>query len=162
VVALISELDRLMTRLYPAESNHLLDVTALEQPDIRFFVARNGGVIVGCGAYRVLDSRHGEIKRMFVAPGARGTGLGLTVSRKILKEHHGDIRAESQLGAGSIFTLEFPLLLAGDAHRGVDRPDDGDGDEGPGPETIPGGQASHQTFSHHDLGPRESPPLPRP
>ena len=103
------------------------------------------------------------IFNLFVSTkGSRGTGLGLTVSRKILKEHHGDIRAESQLGAGSIFTLEFPLLLAGDAHRGVDRPDDGDGDEGPGPETIPGGQASHQTFSHHDLGPRESPPLPRP
>ena len=41
--------------------------------------------------------------------GSRGTGLGLTVSRKILREHGGDIRAESVLGVGSTFTLEFPL-----------------------------------------------------
>jgi signal transduction histidine kinase len=36
------------------------------------------------------------------------------VSRKILREHDGDIRAESSLGAGSTFTLEFPLLVETD------------------------------------------------
>ena len=43
--------------------------------------------------------------------GSRGTGLGLTVSRKILREHGGDIRAASVPGAGSTFTLEWPLRL---------------------------------------------------
>ncbi|MFM1904246.1 MAG: hypothetical protein RLZZ440_2146 [Planctomycetota bacterium] len=53
-----------------------------------------------------------EIFTLFVSTkGARGTGLGLTVSRKILREHGGDIRATSQLGKGSSFTLEFPLRL---------------------------------------------------
>jgi signal transduction histidine kinase len=41
--------------------------------------------------------------------GSRGTGLGLTVSRKILREHGGDITAASRPGAGSTFVLEFPL-----------------------------------------------------
>ena len=40
--------------------------------------------------------------------GSRGTGLGLPVSQKILKEHGGRIRVESKLGEGSRFTLEFP------------------------------------------------------
>jgi two-component system NtrC family sensor kinase len=44
--------------------------------------------------------------------GARGTGLGLTVSRKILREHGGDIRAASEPGHGSTFVLEFPLRPA--------------------------------------------------
>lgn len=42
--------------------------------------------------------------------GSRGTGLGLPVSQKILREHGGDIRVESRLGEGSLFTLEFPAV----------------------------------------------------
>jgi signal transduction histidine kinase len=58
-----------------------------------------------------------EIFDLFVSTkGSRGTGLGLTVSRKILREHGGDIRAESELGRGSRFVLEFPLTLASDSH----------------------------------------------
>ncbi|MEY3204190.1 MAG: hypothetical protein RLZZ21_521 [Planctomycetota bacterium] len=57
-----------------------------------------------------------EIFTLFVSTkGSRGTGLGLTVSRKILHEHGGDIRATSVEGEGSTFTLEFPLRLPGDA-----------------------------------------------
>jgi two-component system, NtrC family, sensor kinase len=40
--------------------------------------------------------------------GGRGTGLGLPVSQKILQEHGGQIRVESELDKGSRFTLEFP------------------------------------------------------
>jgi signal transduction histidine kinase len=52
----------------------------------------------------------GEIFRPFVSSkGARGTGLGLAVSRKILREHGGDIVVQSEVGKGSIFTLRLPL-----------------------------------------------------
>lgn len=40
--------------------------------------------------------------------GGRGTGLGLPVSRKIMEEHGGQIRVDSQPGQGSRFTLELP------------------------------------------------------
>ncbi|MBS0262192.1 MAG: FHA domain-containing protein [Planctomycetes bacterium] len=42
--------------------------------------------------------------------GARGTGIGLAVSLKIVREHGGDIHVESTLGAGATFTLEWPLI----------------------------------------------------
>jgi signal transduction histidine kinase/pSer/pThr/pTyr-binding forkhead associated (FHA) protein len=42
--------------------------------------------------------------------GERGTGLGLAVSRKILREHSGDIHVQSIIGKGSKFVLRFPLL----------------------------------------------------
>jgi signal transduction histidine kinase len=50
-----------------------------------------------------------KIFSVFVSrKGGRGTGLGLPVSQKILQEHGGRIRVESQPGQGSCFTLEFP------------------------------------------------------
>jgi signal transduction histidine kinase/pSer/pThr/pTyr-binding forkhead associated (FHA) protein len=51
-----------------------------------------------------------EIFRPFVSTkGARGTGLGLAVSRKILREHGGDIVVESETGKGSKFVLRLPV-----------------------------------------------------
>ena len=41
--------------------------------------------------------------------GSRGTGLGLAVSRKILREHGGDIHVLSEPGKGSKFMLRFPV-----------------------------------------------------
>lgn len=51
-----------------------------------------------------------EIFRPFVSSkGSKGTGLGLAVSRKILREHGGDILVHSQGGVGSRFTLRIPV-----------------------------------------------------
>ena len=40
--------------------------------------------------------------------GARGTGLGLAASRKILTEHGGEITVESEAGRGCRFLLSWP------------------------------------------------------
>lgn len=41
--------------------------------------------------------------------GTRGTGLGLPVSRKIVREHGGDIVVTSEIGRGSQFVVELPM-----------------------------------------------------
>lgn len=70
---------------------------------------------------RVLVDDNGEgivpddLKKIFSVfesrKGSRGTGLGLPVSQKILREHGGEIRVESQVGAGSRFILELPAIV---------------------------------------------------
>lgn len=39
-----------------------------------------------------------------------GTGLGLAISQRIVQEHHGSIRVQSEAGKGSRFSLTLPLL----------------------------------------------------
>lgn len=39
----------------------------------------------------------------------QGTGLGLSITHSIIKKHQGTIEVESQLGAGSCFTIRLPI-----------------------------------------------------
>ena len=74
---LIAELDDHLRSLYPPEENFL----ELPHADV-FLVARLDGSAVGCGAVRFIDPTTAEVKRMYVAPSARRTGVG----RMILTE----------------------------------------------------------------------------
>lgn len=75
IAPLLAASDAYARSLYPVESNHLLAVDALLDPAVTFFVARESGQAVGCGAL-VRKDGYGEIKRMFVADSARGRGVG--------------------------------------------------------------------------------------
>jgi signal transduction histidine kinase/pSer/pThr/pTyr-binding forkhead associated (FHA) protein len=55
-----------------------------------------------------LEKQHEIFKPFVSTKGAKGTGLGLAVSRKIMREHGGDIVLQSQVGKGSIFILRLP------------------------------------------------------
>jgi len=87
--ALIDELDEYLNALYPAVSNHLVPVEALRRPDVHFLVAWRGADAVGCGALVDRDGEYGELKRMYVRPTCRGTGVG----RAILAELTAQARA---------------------------------------------------------------------
>jgi putative acetyltransferase len=65
--------------LYPPESRHGLDLEAYAHPDVALFIAREGGVLLGCGAYRLQGDGSAEVKSMFVMPGARGRGIGRAI-----------------------------------------------------------------------------------
>jgi putative acetyltransferase len=76
VLSMLARLDACCAALYPAESNHLMDVGSLMQGDVLFLVARDvDGSAVGCAAL-VNRVGYGEIKRMFVDEAKRGLGTG--------------------------------------------------------------------------------------
>jgi putative acetyltransferase len=90
VHALLAQSDAYLALLYPAESNHLVDVATLMKPNVRFFVARRDGRALGCGALVLAADGSAEIKRMFFVPEARGRDIG----RRILEQLEDAARAE--------------------------------------------------------------------
>jgi putative acetyltransferase len=83
VVAMITDLDRYLTGLYPAESNHLLALEALTAENVVFLVARRRGQAEACGALVRQAPDWGEVKRIYVRPAARGLGLGRAILGEI-------------------------------------------------------------------------------
>jgi signal transduction histidine kinase len=83
-------------------------VQTLWEPDgawVKVIVLDNGP---GIPAEKVED----VFKPFVSTKGSRGTGLGLPVSRKILREHGGDIVVQSVPEKGSKFTLRLPMKSA--------------------------------------------------
>ncbi|MCC6420370.1 MAG: GAF domain-containing protein [Gemmataceae bacterium] len=69
---------------------------------VRLVVLDNG---IGIPPEKIQD-----IFRPFISSkGSKGTGLGLAVSRKILREHGGDIIVQSQIGKVTRFILRLPI-----------------------------------------------------
>lgn len=83
IIDLLRQSDLYAQSLYPAESNHLVDLETLETPAVSFFVARHEGAIVGCCALVEAGDGTGEIKRMFVDPKARGLKIGRRLLERV-------------------------------------------------------------------------------
>jgi len=65
--ALLDEHLRGMAAHSPADSMHALDVAGLRESAITFWTVWDGDELLGCGALKELDARHGEIKSMRTA-----------------------------------------------------------------------------------------------
>jgi GNAT superfamily N-acetyltransferase len=86
--ALIARLNAELTELYPKPDDRHFELAEAQVSEGRgvFLVARVDGAPVGCGALRQLDPATGELKRMYVAPGSRGYGVGRRVVAE-LEQH---------------------------------------------------------------------------
>ncbi len=66
-------------------------------------------IVLDNGVGIPVEQRETIFKPFFSSKGARGTGLGLAVSRKIFREHGGDITVHSEMNKGSKFILRLPM-----------------------------------------------------
>ena len=77
--ALLNEHLQNMYELSPPESVHALDLEKLRAPDITFWTAWEDDVLLGCGALKELDHKHGEIKSMRTPLAHRRKGAGRAI-----------------------------------------------------------------------------------
>ena len=98
---LINLLKNAVQALENAEKRTILVASALHSGRVSFCVADNG-----CG---MNEETRKTLFAPFFTTKVGGSGLGLSVSRKIVAEHDGEIRVESELGKGSTFRVVLPL-----------------------------------------------------
>ena len=89
-----------------------------EKGGVTIAVAENNGAAVvavrDCGP-GIRPADMGKLFRYFSQitssdmPKHEGTGLGLYISKKLMNLLGGDIRAESEFGRGSVFSITLPL-----------------------------------------------------
>ncbi|MGA3087417.1 MAG: ATP-binding protein [Terriglobales bacterium] len=78
------------------------------------------GTLENCASVAVKDNGRGipaehlsHIFRPFYTTKGNGTGLGLSLARRIVEEHHGRIEVSSAVGKGSKFEVVLPFRMPG-------------------------------------------------
>ena len=103
---LLQEHLRNMHELGPPESVHALDLEKLRRPEITFWSAWEGDVLLGCGALMELDRKHGEVKSMRTPALRRRTGAGRALLTHIIEtaRARGYERLSLETGSVAAFT----------------------------------------------------------
>jgi len=98
----------------PPENVHALDLTGLLDPSVTFFSYRVSGTLLGVGALKELDERHGEVKSMHTAQEARGRGIGRALLAHLLAvaRERGYLRISLETGTMPAFAAARALYAS--------------------------------------------------
>lgn len=95
----------------PAGSCHFLDFDGLNAPDVTFWSIHCGGELAGCGALKMLDRRHGEIKSMRTAEAFLRQGVAARMLTHIMETARERGLERLSLETGSSPAFEPALAL---------------------------------------------------
>ena len=104
--ALLNEHMRSMHALGPPESVHALDLDGLRRPEVTFWSAWEGELLLGCGALLELDPTHGEVKSMRTPEARRRTGAGRALLMHIIATARARGYARLSLETGSVAAFQ--------------------------------------------------------
>ena len=88
VAALLAEHLRNMHELSPPDQVFAFDASKLKAPDVSFWTAWAGELLMGCAALKELSSTEGEIKSMRTPSARRRTGAGRALLDHIIDVAH--------------------------------------------------------------------------
>ena len=89
----------------PEGSAHVLDITGLKVPSIKFWSLWENDRLMGCGALKFLDNEHGEFKSIRIHNNFRNQGNGINVINHLINEAKklNINRLSIETGAGDFF-----------------------------------------------------------
>ena len=89
----------------PEGSAHVLDIPGLKIPSIKFWSLWQNDMLMGCGALKFLDKKHGEFKSIRIHDNFRRAGNGINVVNHLIKEAKklNITRLSIETGAGDFF-----------------------------------------------------------
>jgi len=94
-----------MRSITPLESKHALDLDGLRRPEITFWSIMDNETLIGCGAIKMLDAGHAELKSMRTAPTRQRTGIASLLLEHIVAEAErmGFTRLSLETGSAEFF-----------------------------------------------------------
>ena len=89
----------------PEGSTHVLDIAGLKDPTIKFWSLWEESALIGCGALKFLDNKHGEFKSIRVEDEFRKKGNGMKVINHLIYQAKklNIERLSLETGAGEFF-----------------------------------------------------------
>ncbi len=106
-----------------------VDLKLIEKDDTRAHIqciVNDTGDGIAEGKLKCIFNAFEQASRDFTRT-EMGSGLGLTISKRLIEMMHGSIRVQSEIGVGSTFTIDFPELpicqTKSDQHPRQDEPD---------------------------------------
>ena len=99
--ALLNEHLQNMYELSPPESVHALPLEKLRASEITFWTAWENDILLGCGALKELDQKHGEIKSMRTPIAHRRQGAGRAILSHIIEVAKGRAYERLSLETGA-------------------------------------------------------------
>tara|TARA_Y100001970_G_scaffold23383_1_gene27428 strand:- start:6849 stop:7304 length:456 start_codon:yes stop_codon:yes gene_type:complete len=89
----------------PQGSTHVLDILGLKHESIRFWSLWENNDLIGCGAIKFLDEKHGEFKSIRVADKYRRSGAGEKIIFHLINQAKqiGINKLSIETGAGEFF-----------------------------------------------------------
>jgi putative acetyltransferase len=105
IAAFLEEHIQEMRSITPLESKHALDLDALRRPEITFWSVIDDRALVGCGAIKMLDPGHAELKSMRTRPARKRSGVASLLLEHILAEARrmGYSRMSLETGSAEFF-----------------------------------------------------------
>ena len=97
----------------PEGSAHVLDISGLKDPSIKFWSIWEENTLIGCGALKFLDENHGEFKSIRVIDDFRKKGYGFKIINHLIEEAKklNVKRLSLETGSGNFF-LSASVVLA--------------------------------------------------